>query len=120
MRSNQKPLFKTHYFHSQPGEINILSKGKTPIFEVISEFGIGKGSIELMEGDWPRKCIIRLHLHGLEGFSLLVGDQVYEKSEFEVKAFQDSEKGYYEVKVPRSLLPEDVDKFSFSWVDFYR
>lgn len=120
MHPRQRPTFKTQYLHAQPGTITLLSEGKTPVFDVTSEFGIGNGSIELTSGDWPHKCIIRLHLHGLEGFNLLVGQQVYEKSDFKVKAFQASEEGYFEVKIPRSFLPEGTKSFKFSWVDFYR
>jgi len=64
-----EPVFKTRYLHYQPGTITYLSTPNPAVFTVASPSGIGKGSIELLEGEWPPLLIIRLHLKGLEGFT---------------------------------------------------
>lgn len=119
-QKNTTAQFKTHYLHSRPGKITIVPNTKIPTFEVFSEFGIGKGAIELLEGDWPNELIIRVHTKGLEGFDLFVGDTQHEKFDLEVEAVNDKAKMYFEVTISRSFIPSDTKEIHFQWVDFYR
>ena len=44
------------------------------------QFGIGGGAINLVEGRWPKKVVIRLHLTGLEGFGVTIGGKTFSGS----------------------------------------
>ena len=101
------------------------------VFEVKSGFGIGSGKIKLEEGNWPKEVLVRLHLGGLEGFSLSNGKKTVLGSDLNVRMLDAKgnpvegkyllkKKGYYEVTVPPSLLGPDVNEIKISWVDFYR
>ncbi len=35
------------------------------------------GEISLIEGQWPQKVLLRIHLAGLEGLGVTVGDQTF-------------------------------------------
>jgi len=50
------------------------------VFDVTDQFGIGGGAINLVEGQWPKKVLIRLHLTGLEGFGVTVGGEIFSGS----------------------------------------
>jgi arylsulfatase A-like enzyme len=50
------------------------------VFDVTDQFGIGGGAISLIEGQWPPKVLLRIHLAGLEGFGVTVGDQTFSGS----------------------------------------
>ena len=50
------------------------------VFDVTDQFGIGEGAISLIEGQWPPKVLLRIHLAGLEGFGVTVGDQTFSGS----------------------------------------
>jgi hypothetical protein len=47
---------------------------------VTDQFVIGGGAINLVEGRWPKKVFIRLHLTGLEGFGVTVGGKTFSGS----------------------------------------
>ena len=53
-----------------------LSKDSV-VFDVTDQFGIGGGVINLVEGSWPKKVLIRLHLTGLEGFRTTIEGKTF-------------------------------------------
>ena len=93
----------------------------------------------MVAGQWPEKVLIRLHLAGLEGFSVSVGNKKLLRRDLNVRMLDakgiplegrylrkptgpNSSKriaGYFEAKVPRATLI-DADKINLNWVDFYR
>jgi len=113
-----EPVFKTRYLHSQPGTITHLPASNPSVFTVSSPSGIGKGSIELLEGEWPSALIIRLHLKGLEGFTLSANDATFDKVVLSVNKPESS--GYYDVQLDTSFFPAKTTVIYLSWVDFYR
>ena len=116
-----------------------IERSKT-IFDVKSGFGIGGGKIKLATGEWPEKVLVRLHLTGLEGFSVSNGKQSLNRSNLDIRILDlkgnpvkgpyllkslgpnKSERieGFYEATIPKSLLTEDAKEIQISWVDFYR
>ena len=109
------------------------------VFDVTDKFGIGGGSIRLVAGQWPETVLIRLHLAGLEGFSVSVGNKKLIRRDLNVRMLDakgiplegrylrkstgpNTSKrivGYFEAKVPRANLM-DAEKINLNWVDFYR
>ena len=142
--SGKKPKFNFDYRkkgpHGAPNSIEATVTGSSAVFDVKSGFGIGSGKIELAEGAWPEKVLIRLHLAGLEGFSVSSDKVTLSRSELKVNMLdakgnpvdgkyllqsQRSNKpkridGYYEVTIPPALLAPEVKEMQISWVDFYR
>ena len=92
------------------------------------------------EGEWPSRVLIRLHLSGLEGFSVSNGKASMNRSDLMVRMLDAKGKpiegryllkpqgpnkskrieGYYEVTVPSDLLTPEGKEVKISWVDFYR
>ena len=121
-------------------EIKVTQQAGVTIFDVRDQFGIGKGTIQLASGTWPEKVLVRLHLAGLEGFSLTIGKKVLARSDLKVRMLDAKGKplpgryllkptdrnsskriaGYYEVQVPRLVLTAATKEIKLSWVDFYR
>ena len=84
--------------------------------------------------------MVRLHLTGLEGFSLTVGKKVLTRTDLKVRMLDAKGKplpgryllkstgpnaskriaGYYEVQVPPLLLTAATKEIKLSWIDFYR
>ncbi len=76
-----EPKFKLDYRKkgSRDGARRIkstLDKGSV-VFDVAEQSGIGGGTISLIEGQWPEKVLIRIHLAGLEGFEVTVGGKTF-------------------------------------------
>ena len=126
--------------HGSPNSIlATIGRSKT-IFDVKSGFGIGGGKIRLATGEWPEKVLVRLHLTGLEGFSVSNGKQSLTRSDLDIRILDlkgnpvkgpyllkslgpnksKRIEGYYEATIPKSLLTEDTKEIRISWVDFYR
>ena len=59
------------------GRIKVNSDPESVMFEVSDESGIGGGSIHLRSGQWPKKVLLRIHLPGLEGFEIKVGEEEF-------------------------------------------
>ncbi len=106
------------------------NKNKT-VIDISSEFGIGTVKIFILEGSWPEKIAVHLHLTGLEGFSVTNGKIILELHEVTVNAFDNNgnllkqkyllkQAGFYEVMLPLSLFDKEVREIAISWVDFYR
>ena len=117
--------------HGSPNSILATIERSKTIFDVKSGFGIGGGKIKLATGEWPDKVLVRLHLTGLEGFSVSNGKQSLTRSDLDIRMFDSKgkpaegsyllkKKGYYEATIPPSLLGSDVPEIEISWVDFYR
>ncbi|MGB3767252.1 MAG: hypothetical protein WA947_11895 [Phormidesmis sp.] len=101
------------------------------LIDVSSEFGIGRATVKLAQGEWPEAVTVRLHLRGLEGFTVSNGTTVIEKHQLSVQAYSfngrffsrdDSvdETGYYEVRLPALLFAEGATALEIQWIDFYR
>ncbi|MDF1752313.1 MAG: hypothetical protein P1U89_06050 [Verrucomicrobiales bacterium] len=127
-----EPTFEISNANPSRGKISVLPGGENTVFKVTSPFGIGRGTIKLATGDWPESIAIRLHLQGLEGFSIKTGDDTRIKmSDLSIQAYDKDgnlfgekylleKAGYYEVSVPSSLFPEDCRSIEIHWVNFYR
>tara|TARA_Y100001960_G_scaffold198179_1_gene207401 strand:- start:370 stop:984 length:615 start_codon:yes stop_codon:yes gene_type:complete len=136
--------FKLVYQEKGPRDasrkIQVSQCGDATIFEIRDQFGIGSGTIQRVARAWPGKILVRLHLGGLEGFSLTVGKKVLARTELKVRMLDSKGKplpgrylvkpagpngskrieGYYEVAVPARILTADVKEIKLNWVDFYR
>ena len=130
-----KPKFNFEYRkkgpHGSPNSIEAKVAESSVVFDVKSGSGIGSGSIKLKEGNWPKKVLVRLHLRGLEGFSVSNGKKTIQRSDLNVRMLDPEgnllegkyllkNKGYYEAIVPSSLLGPEVREIQIRWVDFYR
>jgi|GEM_PF-1267013 hypothetical protein len=136
--------FKLEYKKKGPRdetrEIKVSQQRGVTIFDIRDQFGIGGGTIQLVSGKWPEKVLVRMHLAGLEGFSLTIGKKVLARSDLKVRMLDPKGKplpgryllkstgpnaskriaGYYEVQVPPLLLTAATKEIKLSWVDFYR
>ena len=132
---NPRPKFNFEHRekgpHGSPNSIEAVAQDAAVAFEVKSGSGIGSGKIKLVEGNWPKKVLVRLHLGGLEGFSVSNGKKTIQRSDLNIRMLDPKgnpvegkyllkKKGYYEATVPPSLLGPDVKELQISWVDFYR
>ena len=132
---NPRPKFNFEYRekgpHGSPNSIEAVTQDSAVIFEVKSGSGIGSGKIKLVEGHWPKKVLVRLHLGGLEGFSVSNCKKTIPRSGLKIRMLDPKgnpvegkyllkKKGYYEATVPPPLLGQDVKELQISWVDFYR
>jgi len=115
----QEVKFKIKYLHHQPAKVTIIQTRSETIFEVKSKFGIGKAKVELLEGSWPSRSILRLYLKGLEGISISGSDQKFERSDLAISRKKSKGVVYFEILLPPSLF-EASEEIQFSWVDFYR
>lgn len=125
------PIFEVSYPHNKHGEIKISSSTKHTIIDITSESGMGKGTVKLIKGKWPEILSVRLHLKGLEGFTVSNGKTTIDKSDMSVKAYDKNgqlfekkylmnEPGYYEVHLPNALFEAGTTYIEIHWVDFYR
>ena len=117
--------------HGSPNSIKAVTHDSAVIFEVKSTSGIGSGKIKLVAGNWPKKVSVRLHLRGLEGFSVSNGKKTLQRSDLNILMLDPKgnpvegkyllkKKGYYEAAIPPPLLGPDVKELQIRWVDFYR
>ncbi len=142
--SKKSPKFNFDYRkkgpHGSPNSIEATVRDSTVVFDVKSGFGIGSGKIRLSEGDWPKKVMARLHLTGLEGFSVSNGKKTMIRSDLDIRMLDlkgnplkgpyllkslgpnksKRIEGYYEATIPKSLLTPQTKELQISWVDFYR
>ena len=126
--------------HADTRRIKVSEDKGSVVFDVTDKFGIGSGKVKLRAGSsWPKKVLIRMHLSGLEGFSVTVKKRILLKGELNLKMLDSkgnpvkgryllqftgpnsSKKiaGYYEAEVPQRLLG-GAKEIELSWVDFYR
>jgi hypothetical protein len=112
-------------------EILISADRSNALIEISSKFGIGRATIKLTQGQWPKSTTIRLHLQGLEGFTVINGTTTIDKQQLEVQAYDKNmkpynqkylrgEAGYYEIRLPESLITPGTTELRIQWVDFYR
>ena len=116
--------YKDESTNGKPRQIQTTVAKDSVAFDVTDQFGIGGGSIRLVAGQWPETIIIRLHLKGLEWFSISVGDKKLPRRELNVRKIAGPGKAnrladYYEARVPGAVLM-DADEFNLNWVDFFR
>ena len=60
--------------------VAIVTEGDAVIVDVVSPFGISNATITRKEPKWPDSMILRLHLGGLEGLSVVSGTQTLSAS----------------------------------------
>ena len=72
-----RPRFQLEYEKEGPGgglrRIKVVPGEGSVVFDVTDQTGIGGASIRLLEGKWPEKTLLRMHLAGLEEFEVAVG-----------------------------------------------
>ena len=72
-----RPRFQLEYEKEGPGggsrRIKVVPGEGSVVFDVTDQTGIGGASIRLLEGKWPKKTLLRMHLSGLEEFEVAVG-----------------------------------------------
>ncbi|MBI1249053.1 hypothetical protein GC197_14575 [bacterium] len=54
--------------------IQIESEGEKTIFDITSEFGIDRATIQRKSKEWPKTILLRLHLNGLESLKISSGN----------------------------------------------
>ncbi len=129
--TNTPPIFEVSYHPGRKSEIKVISGKEQSIIDISSESGIGGGTVKLIQGTWPETLIVRLHLKGLEGFTVSNGKLKIEKSDLSVKAYNKDgepftdkylpgEQGYYEVQLPNTLFVGGTTDLEIQWIDFYR
>jgi len=123
--------------HDLPREIKAELRGTTVVFHVTDTFGIGSGTVRLLEGNWPQEVLVRYHLGGLEGVSvkvdgkLLLDEKKDPRGPLAVRMFDPKGKplegkyllkkgGYYEARIPPGALADGARELELSWIDFYR
>ena len=78
------PKFQLDYKKKGPHDglrqIKAILGKDSVVFDVTDQSGIGGGTINLIEGQWPEKVLIRIHLTGLEGFGVTVGGKTFSGS----------------------------------------
>ncbi|HOF87786.1 MAG TPA: hypothetical protein PLZ36_06735 [Armatimonadota bacterium] len=135
--------------HAAPGRgataITTAARGNTVTVDITSEGGIGSATITL--GDpRPARLIIRLHLKGLEHFSLTQGDTtlgaavgsgadhpvrrwIMRRGEAEEAPLAEGSPLWmpltrgddaFTLEAPTPLLHGDAAELALHWVDFYR
>ena len=81
---DSRPKFKLDYkkkgSHDGLRQIKATLGKDSVVFDVTDQIGIGGGAINLVEGRWPKKVVLRLHLTGLEGFGVKVGGEIFSGS----------------------------------------
>ena len=119
-------------------KIEVTQNTGKVVFNVYDKFGIGKADLEIIEGHWPKKVIIRCHFSGLESFKLRVSDKVYQRDDLKIRVCNEkgesieekyllhyengkSKKipGYYEIEISKKI-PVKCKKIRIDWIDFYR
>ena len=123
--------------HDLPREIRTTLAEDAVIFDVTDRFGIGSGTICLVEGTWPAKVLVRYHLGGLEGVSATIGGKLLldfrgdPRGALGVRMLDKKgrplegkyllkKEGYYEARIPQAALADGARELKLTWVDFYR
>ncbi|MGB7441157.1 MAG: hypothetical protein WA919_08830 [Coleofasciculaceae cyanobacterium] len=117
--------------HDRGNSIIVEPQGYQALIHINSRFGIGNGTIKLVQGEWPKKITLRFYLSGLEGLEVSNGTQSFNDGDLRIRAmdwagnplnqeYLLNDEGYYEVGLPDSLILEGNQELSISWVDFYR
>ena len=93
-------------------ELTVSTEGETAIVDVQSQSGIGSATIKLVSGEFPENIVLRLHIQGLEEFSLSYNETTITAS----VSSSDSRSVFQSVASPeegeRSITPD-----SPSWLD---
>lgn len=110
--------------------VHILKdKGRT-VFDVLCKLGIGSAKIVLVEGSWPERMVVQLHLSALEGFIVTNNKLRFLRNMLDVTAYDNKgnlfeqkylleKRGFYEVKLPTVLFDKDTREIKITWVEFY-
>ncbi|UUO06522.1 hypothetical protein M4951_24660 [Blastopirellula sp. J2-11] len=128
--------------------VQILTEEKQTILDVVCPFGIDKATVKRTTGKWPSPLVVRLHLKGLEAFTIgrvtwsvsssgeslvsvsvpdggtvHLGNNAYASV---VRIVNSAEKipleaeGYFELTLPAKLFEGNPAELKLAWVDFYR
>lgn len=132
----QSPVLEVSFpdrpFSDRPTRKMLISADRSnALIHISSKLRIGRATIRLIQGSWPKSTTIRVYLKGLEGFTLINGTTVIEKHQLKVQAYDKNknpydqkylmdEAGYYEIRLSESLITPGTTKIKIQWVDFYR
>lgn len=109
-------------------QVAVKVEGDTVVYSISSPSGIGGATISPWKG-WPKQVIIRLHLRGLESFTVSNGKIKLSASVLKIKILDANgkplqtlpdEDGYFEITLPKALLQENPKSLTLGWIDFYR
>jgi hypothetical protein len=134
-----------------PGNrVTLTMDGASAQFDVHSERGIGSATVQWLSAPLPTAIILRLHLRGLEGFSLSYGatsirlavpgtGAPLQSLVLQENGVNDEQpitpdspywlsttvvgqgaEGYFEVALPAHFFAQGQTQFTIQWVDFYR
>ena len=84
------------------------------LFEVSSEFGIGRATLRPLEGNWPESIGFQMNLRGLESF-VVNGETIYR-----TERKDDGAKGGYRIELPAGVTGSSDRPIEIEWVDFFR
>lgn len=104
-------------------DVDVKHDGDVTVLRVTSPGGIGWARLELKEGTWPAKIVVRLYyaesrgFRGLEGFEARVEDGVAVR-----KLTVGQRKGADGMEADLTGLPpaDRTGKLFIRWIDFYR
>ena len=94
--------------------IDVIREGPATVFIISSEFGIGRATIQPLEGNWPGAVRFQLNLKALESF-VVNGERLYR-----TERSDDGAKGGYEVDLPAGVTGSGKQPIEIEWVDFFR
>ncbi len=123
-RTDERPLFENPILKTEclAGRDNYISDRviKNEVtFNIESDSGIGEGSIELVEGNWPTKVTLNFYLKGLEGLNIAAENKTIELHDLEATRHETENSSYYEVTLPNDFLAT-TKSIKLQWIDFYR
>lgn len=140
IKSKDNPHFKVVDPHVQPAEaqppelkdcVHIRKEKDRTVFDVICKTPIGGAKIVLVDGSWPERIVVHLHLRALEGFSVSYNKRRINivRTNLDVAAYDNEGKlfkgkyllkkrGYYEVKLPVALFDKETREITISWLEF--
>ena len=101
--------------------VQILRENEQLVLLITSESGIGSAIIDLRQGAWPARAMVRLRyapgrpFRYLESFTVRAGSG--ETISLEESREQDE---YREVELPSRLLSMNPQRVTLEWIDAYR
>jgi hypothetical protein len=124
--------------------ITFNPSGDALLIDITSPTGIGSATIEKTAGQWPGKISLRLQVQGLESFNFQYagnnlavavsshGDNTV-REEYEQAGQTNTTsagdpywiavtpgEGYFDLEAPADFLKSGEDRFTITWIDFYR
>jgi hypothetical protein len=131
-------------------QVTVTREGERTIIDVVSERGIGEATITLVSGPKPASMTVRLHLDGLEQFTVRYGEteimlavpsagdlpsfqsvrqaastsgdeeMIAADSPFWMETTVSDDDPRFEVELPRDFLDGPETTLTIHWIDFFR